>query len=89
MKKEKKAKKVTTLKARKTPTKASKRPAAKTKHTAGAKAKIAKGKERGFVTYDEILKEFPTIEEDIIFLEELYEKFNAAGVDVLGRRRIT
>lgn len=44
---------------------------------------IAKGKERGFVTYDEILKEFPTIEEDIIFLEELYEKFNAAGVDVL------
>lgn len=44
---------------------------------------IAKGKERGFVTYDEILKEFPTIEEDIIFLEELYEKFSAAGVDVL------
>jgi RNA polymerase primary sigma factor len=44
---------------------------------------IAKGKERGFVTYDEILKEFPAIEEDIIFLEELYEKFNSAGVDVL------
>ena len=44
---------------------------------------IAKGKERGFVTYDEILKEFPTIEEDIIFLEELYEKFTSAGVDVL------
>jgi RNA polymerase primary sigma factor len=44
---------------------------------------IAKGKERGFVTYDEILKEFPTIEEDIIFLEELYEKFSTSGVDVL------
>ena len=44
---------------------------------------IAKGRERGFVTYDEILKEFPTIEDDIIFLEELYEKFNVAGVDVL------
>ncbi|MCC2630240.1 MAG: RpoD subfamily polymerase sigma-70 subunit, polymerase primary sigma factor [Candidatus Paceibacter sp.] len=44
---------------------------------------ITKGKERGFVTYDEILKEFPTIEEDIIFLEELYEKFSASGVDVL------
>jgi hypothetical protein len=29
------------------------------------------------------LKEFPTIEEDIIFFEELYEKFSAAGVDVL------
>jgi RNA polymerase primary sigma factor len=44
---------------------------------------ISKGKERGFVTYDEILKEFPTIEEDIVFLEELYEKFSTAGVDVL------
>jgi RNA polymerase primary sigma factor len=44
---------------------------------------ILKGKERGFVTYDEILKEFPTVEDDIIFLEELYEKFNVAGVDVL------
>ncbi len=44
---------------------------------------ILKGKERGFVTYDEILKEFPSIEEDIVFLEELYEKFNVAGVDVL------
>jgi hypothetical protein len=42
-----------------------------------------KGKDRGFITYDEILKEFPTIEEDIIFLEELYEKFSAAGIDVL------
>lgn len=44
---------------------------------------IAKGKERGYVTYDEILKEFPTIEEDILFLEELYEKLNVAGVDIL------
>ena len=44
---------------------------------------LAKGRERGFVTYDEILKEFPTIETDILFLEELYEKFNTASVDVL------
>jgi RNA polymerase primary sigma factor len=44
---------------------------------------ILKGKDRGFITYDEILKEFPTIEEDILFLEELYEKFSAAGIDVL------
>ncbi len=44
---------------------------------------VLKGKERGFVTYDEILKEFPAVEEDIIFLEELYEKFSAAGIDVL------
>ncbi len=44
---------------------------------------LHKGKERGYVTYDEILKEFPTIEEDILFLEELYEKLSSGGVDVL------
>ncbi len=44
---------------------------------------VSKGKERGYVTYDEILKEFPTIEEDIMFLEELYEKFSVSGIDIL------
>ena len=44
---------------------------------------LSKGRQRGFVTYDEILKEFPSIETDIIFLEELYEKFSAANIDVL------
>ncbi|MSR87847.1 MAG: sigma-70 family RNA polymerase sigma factor [Candidatus Zambryskibacteria bacterium] len=44
---------------------------------------ITRGKERGFVTYDEILKEFPTIEDDIIFLDELYEKLNTLGIDIL------
>jgi RNA polymerase primary sigma factor len=44
---------------------------------------IAKGKERGFITYDEILKEFPNIETNIIFLDDLYGKLNSAGVDVL------
>ncbi|HTK33278.1 MAG TPA: sigma-70 family RNA polymerase sigma factor [Candidatus Paceibacterota bacterium] len=44
---------------------------------------IAKGKSRGFVTYDEILKEFPQIENDIMFLDELYTKFSTANVDVL------
>ena len=28
---------------------------------------LAKGKERGFITYDEILKEFPHIESDVFF----------------------
>lgn len=41
------------------------------------------GKERGFITYDQIIKEFPTIEDDILFLEELYEEFNVAGIDIL------
>ncbi|HEV7449230.1 MAG TPA: sigma-70 family RNA polymerase sigma factor, partial [Candidatus Paceibacterota bacterium] len=35
------------------------------------------------VTYDEILKSFPSVEDDVMFLEELYEKFSTAGIDVL------
>jgi len=44
---------------------------------------IEKGKERGYVTYSEILKSFPHVEEDVNFLEALYERFAVAGVDVL------
>ena len=44
---------------------------------------LGKGKDRGYVTYDEILKEFPTIEDDIIFLDELYEKLAGSGIDIL------
>jgi len=42
-----------------------------------------KGKKRGFITYDEILKTFPDIENNILFLDDLYEQFSVAGVDVL------
>lgn len=41
------------------------------------------GKERGYVTYDEILRAFPEIEKDIDFLEQLYDRFQAAGIDVM------
>lgn len=44
---------------------------------------VTRGKERGFVTYDEILREFPTIETDIMFLDELYEKLHNLGIDIL------
>ena len=44
---------------------------------------IEKGKDRGYVTYSEILKSFPNVEEDVSFLESLYERFATAGVDVL------
>ena len=50
---------------------------------AKAQALIVKGKNRGFVTYDEIMKEFPQIENDIVFLDDLYSKLAAANVDVL------
>ena len=44
---------------------------------------IEKGRKRGFITYDEILKTFPDIENNILFLDELYEKFAVASIDVL------
>lgn len=48
-----------------------------------AEGLMARGRQSGFVTYDEILKAFPTIETDVSFLEELYEKFASAHIDVL------
>ncbi|MEK7502995.1 MAG: sigma-70 family RNA polymerase sigma factor [Patescibacteria group bacterium] len=44
---------------------------------------LKKGKDRGFITYAEILSAFPHIEHNIIFLEDLYSRFEAAGVDIL------
>lgn len=41
------------------------------------------GRERGYVTYDEILKYFPQIEKDVAFLDVMYERFSVAGIDVL------
>lgn len=47
------------------------------------KTLVEKGRQRGFVTYDEILKAFPDIESNITFLEELYDEFMIAHIDVL------
>ena len=44
---------------------------------------IRLGRERGYITYDEILREFPTIEDNVLLLEEIYERFSTAGIDVL------
>ena len=41
------------------------------------------GRERGYVTYDELLRSFPEIEKKVDFLDDLYERFNTAGIDVL------
>ena len=56
--------------------------------SAGAKADkaemlIKKGKERGYITYSEILREFPHVKDDVNFLDELYERFTVAGIDIL------
>lgn len=44
---------------------------------------VERGKSRGFLTYTEILKAFPNIEDDIFLLEDLYARLGNAGVDVL------
>ncbi|MCA9357288.1 sigma-70 family RNA polymerase sigma factor, partial [Candidatus Kaiserbacteria bacterium] len=41
------------------------------------------GRERGYVTYDELLRSFPEVEKDVEFLDTLYENFSIAGIDVL------
>lgn len=82
-----KAKKKT---AKKTTKKTTKKKAAKkpTKWRKDQELKAAElmkmGRDRGYVTYDEILKFFPAIERDVPFLEELYESFSVANIDVLS-----
>ena len=46
-------------------------------------ALLTLGRTRGYVTYDEILRSFPNIEENIVMLEDIYERLSVAGVDVL------
>lgn len=50
---------------------------------AKAKLLLQLGRDRGYVTFDDILKYFPNIEQDVSFLETLYERFATANVDVL------
>jgi RNA polymerase primary sigma factor len=43
---------------------------------------ISKGKEKGFITEDEILYLFPDIEENIEILEKIYERLETAGIEL-------
>lgn len=89
-------KKATTKKSvKKVVKKAAKKTAAKKKVVAKKKGAAANaqdkkielilelGRGRGYVTYDEILREFPAVEDDVTMLEDLYERFAVAGVDVI------
>ncbi len=46
-------------------------------------ALLKRGRERGFVTYAEILYYFPTIEDDVLMLEDLYARFEKDSVEIL------
>lgn len=47
---------------------------------------MRRGRERGFVTYSEILYYFPHIEDDLLLLEDLYERFEKENIEVLESR---
>ena len=49
-----------------------------------AEGLLALGRGRGYITYDEILKEFPTVERDVEFLESLYERLATASIDIIS-----
>lgn len=51
-------------------------------------ALVKRGKDRGFLTYKEILASFPHIEDNIFLLEDLYARLASANVDVLEAQEL-
>ena len=51
-------------------------------------ALLKRGRGRGFVTYAEILYYFPTIEDELAILEDLYGRFEAENIEVLETREL-
>lgn len=49
---------------------------------------IAQGRTKGFITYSEILKHFPRIEDDLWLIDNLYGRLEEEGVDVLEGREL-
>ncbi|MFC1615578.1 RNA polymerase sigma factor RpoD, partial [Patescibacteria group bacterium] len=44
---------------------------------------IKRGRQRGFVTHEELLKAMPNIEEDLILLDEVYGLFVDLGIEII------
>lgn len=44
---------------------------------------LVKGKKRGFISYDEILQSFPTIEDDVLLLDKIHDQFEQVGIDII------
>ncbi len=51
-------------------------------------ALVRKGKSRGFITEEEILKTIPELEINIELLEELYERLSSSNVRISGQRNL-
>ncbi len=49
---------------------------------------IDRGRGRGFVTDTEVLKYFPHVEEDLAFLEEIYDKLDAQNIKVVETNQL-
>ena len=49
---------------------------------------IERGRSRGFVTDGEVLNYFPKIEEDISFLEQIYDKLEEANIKVVETNQL-
>ncbi|MEK7182053.1 MAG: sigma-70 family RNA polymerase sigma factor, partial [Patescibacteria group bacterium] len=45
---------------------------------------LSRGKQRGFVTEDEIIHILPDVEQDLSHLESLYEKLEISGIRIVG-----
>jgi len=76
----KKTTKVATKKAKK---KSASRMTKAEKHQVLVDGLLKKGKKRGFISYDEILQTFPTIEDDVVVLEQIHDQFEQVGVDII------
>ena len=73
---------------KKTPAKAkSKKTKAKIKEEK-TESLLKKGRLKGFITHGEILKEFPDVETDILFLDDLYSRFQESGIDILENKEL-
>lgn len=60
----------------------------KSGNEAGIDQIFARGKQRGFVTEDEIIHIMPNIDQEIDQLEALYDKLETAGIRVVGSEEI-
>lgn len=65
------------------PVKAGRAAARRSSNEAKFETLLARGRQRGFITYGELLKEFPLIETDLAFLDQIYDRLEQAGIDVL------